>query len=208
MRIAVIGTGHIGSTLARHFVAANHEVAVSNSRGPESLGELVGELGPLARALSAAEAAEFGELAVVSVPLVRYRSVPTAGLDGKVVIDTMNYYPARDGQIAELDSDQTTSSEMLAAHLSRSRVVKAFNTINWERLRDGGRPAGSTDRIALAYSGDDVAAKPIVGLLIDEIGFDGVDVGSLAVGGRRQQPGGPLFTADLSADELRQLAMS
>ena len=129
MRIGIIGSGKIGGTLAKRFVDAGHEVAVSNSREPETLAGLVEELGPHARARTAAEAERFGELVVVSVPLGRYREVPTDSIAGKVVIDTNNYYPQRDGHFEELDSDRTTSSELLQAHLPGAHVVKAFNAI-------------------------------------------------------------------------------
>lgn len=204
MRIGMVGAGNIGSTLARHFVRVSHEVAVSNSRGPETLEVLVRELGDRARAMSAADAARFGEIGVVSVPFGKYRNIPVDGFDDKVVIDTNNYYPGRDGQFAELDEDRTTSGEMLAAHLPHARVVKAFNAIYWEHLRDGARPARAPDRIAIPISGDDEEAKRIVARLIDEIGFDAVDLGSLAVGGRKHQPGSVLYTADLSAAEMRR----
>ncbi|MGD0741719.1 MAG: NAD(P)-binding domain-containing protein [Acidimicrobiales bacterium] len=206
MRIGMIGAGNIGSTLARHFVRVGHEVAVSNSRGPETLATLVGELGGQAQAMTAAEAARFGEIAVVSVPFGKYRTVPVDGLSGKAVIDTNNYYPNRDGRFAELDEDRATSSEMLAAHLPGALIVKAFNAIQWERLRDGARPAGVPGRIAIPISGDDEEAKHLVEGLIDEIGFDPVDLGSLAVGGRKHQPGMRLYAADLPADEVRRLA--
>lgn len=206
MRIGMIGAGHIGSTLAWHFVRVGHDVAVSNSRGPETLEALAGELGDHAQAMTAVDAARFGEIAVVSVPFGKYRSVPVDGFGGKAVIDTNNYYPGRDGRFADLDEDRTTSAEMLAAHLSAAHVVKAFNAIYWEHLRDGARPTGAPDRIAIPISGDDEKAKLLVAGLITEIGFDPVDLGSLAVGGRKHQPGNPMYTADLSADEIRRLA--
>jgi len=203
MRIGIIGSGRIGGTLARLFVRAGHEVRVSNSRGPETLAELAAELGARGGALTSAEAAEYGELIVISVPLGRYRELPSEGMAGKVVIDTNNYYPGRDGQVAELDSDQTTSSELLQAHLPDTRVVKAFNGINWERLRDRGLPAGSPERLGIPISGDDDGAKAIVVRLIDEIGFDAVDAGSLAEGGRKHQPGTVVYGADLVTADLR-----
>jgi hypothetical protein len=208
MRIGMVGAGNIGSTLARLFVRAGHDVAISNSRAPETLATLVRELGDHARATMAVDAARFGEVTVVSVPFGKYRTVPVEGSDGKFVIDTNNYYPSRDGQFSELDEDRTTSSEMLAAHLPQARIVKAFNAIYWEHLRDGARPAGASDRIAIPISGDDEEAKSVVASLIDEIGFDAVDLGSLAVGGRKHQPGSPFYVADLSADEMRRLAAS
>jgi predicted dinucleotide-binding enzyme/predicted MFS family arabinose efflux permease len=203
MKIGIIGTGHIGGTLARAFVRAGHEVAISNSRAPATLDALADELGARARAVTAAEAAEFGDVVVVSVPFGRYRELPTESVDGKVVIDTNNYYPQRDGHFDQLDSDRTTSSELLQAHLPGACVVKAFNAIRWDHLRDGGRPAGDPERVGIPMSGDDVGAKRIVAELIEQIGFDPVDAGTLAAGGRKHQPGSPIYIADLRSRELR-----
>ncbi len=204
MRIGIIGAGNIGGTLARHFARCGHEVAVSNSRGPETLQDLAAELGETARAVTPEEAVELGEVIVVSIPLGRYRELPVEGAAGKVVIDTNNYYPQRDGHIKELDSRSTTSSELLQAHMKGARVVKAFNAIYWIRLRDSGRPQGDVERIGIPISGDDAQAKRMVARLIDQIGFDPVDAGSLAEGGRKHQPGSDVYTADLSAAELRE----
>jgi predicted dinucleotide-binding enzyme len=203
LRIGIIGAGRIGGTLAKRFVDAGHEVAVSNSRGPETLAGLVEELGGGAQAMSAADAAQFGELVVVSVPFGRYRTLPADAVGGKVVIDTNNYYPQRDGHFAEVDSDRTTSSELLQAHLAGARVVKAFNAIAWTRLRDDGRPAGDSGRVGIPISGDDEQAKRTVADLIDQIGFDAVDAGTLAQGGRKHQPGGAAYTEGLRTPELR-----
>lgn len=203
MRIGIIGAGHIGGTLARLFVGAGHEVAFSNSRSPDTLSDLVRELGEGARAVTADEAAAFGDVVVVSVPFGRYREVPGASLAGKVVIDTNNYYPQRDGHFADLDADRTTSSELLQGHLRGARVVKAFNAIRWNLLRDEGRPAGAPDRLGIPLSGDDEVAKETVAGLIDQIGFDPVDAGGLSDGGRRHQPGSPVYAAGLTGNELR-----
>jgi len=203
MKIGIIGTGHIGGTLARQLVAAGHEVVLSNSRGPETLAELVGELGHGTQAMTAGDAARFGDAIVVSIPFGRYRELPTDGVAGKVVIDTNNYYPQRDGSFEELDADRTTSSELLQAHLSTARVVKAFNAIVWTRLRDAGRPAGDQGRFGIPISGDDGQGKRAVAELIDQIGFDPVDAGSLAEGGRKHQPGGPAYTQGLHTADLR-----
>ena len=153
--------------------------------------------------MTAAEAAWFGEVIVVSVPFGRYRELPTDGVANKVVIDTDNYYPQRDGQFEELDSDRTTSSDLLQAHLAGSRVVKAFNAILWTRLRDDGRPAGDGERVGIPISGDDEQAKQTVAGLIDQIGFDLVDAGTLAEGGRKHQPGTAAYTEGLPTGELR-----
>jgi predicted dinucleotide-binding enzyme len=203
MRIGIIGAGHIGGTLARHFLDAGHEVAVSNSRGPATLAGLVDELGAQAQAMTSGDAARFGDVVVVSVPFGRYREVPSEGFAGKVVIDTDNYYPQRDGHFEELDGDRTTSSELLQAHLPGARVVKAFNAIVWKRLRDDCRPAGDRERIGIPISGDDEQAKRTVAELIEQIGFDPVDAGTLAEGGRKHQPGSPAYTEGLQTEELR-----
>jgi 8-hydroxy-5-deazaflavin:NADPH oxidoreductase len=204
MRIGFIGSGRIGSNLARLAVAHGHEVVLSNSRGPETLATLVAELGPLASATTAADAAAEGELVVVTIPLKNLAAVPVEPLAGKVVVDTNNYYPERDGEIAALDQHTTTSSELLAAHLPQSHVVKAFNSIYFEHLLEHAKPSGTPGRRALPIAGDDDAAKAAVATLIDEFGFDVVDAGPLAEG-RRFQPDTPPYGADATADELHTL---
>ncbi len=201
--IGLIGAGHIGSQIARLAVAHGHEVVISNSRGPETLGGLVAELGPNARAGTPVDAARAGDIVVVTIPLKHYRTVPVEPLAGKIVIDTNNYYPERDGHIAELDNESTTTSELLQRHLPTSKVVKAFNHIYAAHLTTDGRPSGAQNRRALVIAGDDPAAKATVARLIDEFGFDTVDAGPLREGWRiqRDTPGyGPRRTAD----ELRK----
>jgi predicted dinucleotide-binding enzyme len=185
--VGLIGSGNIGSTVARLAVDAGHDVVLSNSRGPETLKDLVEELGPHARAATAAEAAEAGDVVVVTVPLKAYRDVPVAPLAGKVVIDTNNYYPERDGHFPELDDESTTVSELLQAHLPESRVVKGFNNIVAAHLGELARPAGAADRSALAIAGDDADAKATVTTLLDSLGYDTVDAGPLAEGWRFQR---------------------
>ena len=204
MTIGLIGAGHIGSQVARLAVAHGHKVVVSNSRGPETLSTLVEELGPHARAATAAEAARAGDIVVVTVPLKNYRDVPVEPLGGKIVIDTNNYYPERDGHIPELDSESTTTAELLQSHLPSSKVVKAFNHIYAAQLTTDGRPVGTPNRRALVIAGDDADAKATVTRLLDEFGFDTVDAGPLKEGWRiqRDTPGyGPRRTAEeLRAD--------
>jgi len=204
MRIGLIGAGHIGGTLARKFVEAGHQVAVSNSRGPETLVDLVQALGDNAKTATPEEAAAFGDVVVVSVPLKAIRDVPVAPLAGKVVIDTNNYYAQRDGQIASLDDDSTTSSELLADHLKHARVVKAFNQLRADHLAERGKPAGTPGRLAIPIAGDDSDAKKVVAHLIDEIGFDAVDTGPLS-SGRFFQPGGQLYGAEVTAGTIREV---
>ena len=202
MRIGLIGAGMIGGTIARLAVDHGHDVVVSNSRGPETLADLVAELGPQSSAATVSEAAEAGEIVVVTVPLKAYADVPVEPLRGTIVVDTNNYYPDRDDHIRELDDASTTSSELLAAHLPGAHVVKAFNTIYFEHLATQGLPPGAPGRRALPIAGDDAAAKHAVTSLIDELGFDVVDAGPLAEG-RRFQPGTPAYNVRLTADELR-----
>ncbi len=185
--IGLIGSGNIGSTVARLAVDAGHDVVLSNSRGPETLTDLVDELGPHARAATAAEAGAAGDIVVVTVPLKAYLDVPVEPLRGKVVIDTNNYYPQRDGHIAELDDESTTVSELLQAHLPESHVVKAFNNIYFGHLGTLQRPSGSPERSVLAIAGDDDDAKKQVSTLFDELGYDAYDVGPLAEGWRYQR---------------------
>ncbi len=204
MRIGLIGSGRIGSNLARLAVAHGHDVVVSNSRGPETLAALVTELGPHARAATAAEAAAEGDIVVVTIPLKAIDAVPVEPLVGKVVIDTNNYYPERDGEIPALDTKSTTSSELLAAHLPGAHVVKAFNSIYFEHLIEHAKPAGTEGRRALPIAGDDAAAKATVATLIDTFGFDVVDAGALAEGARFQPDTAP-YGSDATIAELRGL---
>lgn len=190
--LGLIGSGHIGSTVARLATGAGYDVVLSNSRGPETLQELVAELGPHARAATPAEAAAAGDVVVVSVPLKAYRSVPVEPLEGKVVIDTNNYYPQRDDHIPELDSGMTTSSGLLQQHLPGSRVVKGFNNINYVHLGQLARPHGAADRSALPIAGDDPGAKAAVAAFLDDIGYDAVDAGKLAESWRCE-PGRPVY---------------
>ncbi len=201
--IGLIGAGHIGSQLARLAVKSGYNVVISNSRGPATLADLVAELGPHARAATPEEAAQAGDIVVVTIPLKNLRDVPVAPLAGKIVIDTLNYYPQRDDHIADLDHEKTTTSEMVQQHLPGSHVVKAFNHIYAAELTMHGQPAGSPNRRALAIAGNDPAAKKAVAALLDQFGFDTVDMGPLSESWRiqRDTPGyGPRRTAD----ELRK----
>lgn len=187
MTIGLIGAGHIGSQIARLAVANDYHVVISNSRRPLSLSALVADLGPKVRAASVVDAAKAGDIVVVSVPLKNYRAVPVEPLAGKIVIDTNNYYPERDGHIPELDKQSTTTSELLQAHLPTSKVVKAFNHIYAAALTTDGQPASTKNRRALVIAGDDEGAKATVTRLLDQFGFDTVDAGPLKEGWRIQR---------------------
>lgn len=183
-----IGSGNIGATVARLAVAAGYDVVLSNSRGPETLADLVAELGPKARAATAAEAAEAGDVVLVSVPLRAYREVPAKPLAGKLVLDTNNYYPERDGRVPALDDETATTSGLLQEHLGPDAlVVKAFNNIYFVDLAALPRPAGAPDRTALPIAGDDADAKAAAAQFLDAIGYDAVDAGSLAESWRQQR---------------------
>jgi predicted dinucleotide-binding enzyme len=199
--IGLIGAGNIGSQIARAAVASGYDVVISNSRGPETLTDLVSELGPRARAGTTEEAAAAGDLVVVAIPLRAISDVPAEPLAGKTVIDTNNYYPPRDGNIAALDDDSLTSSELLQSRLPGAHVVKAFNHIYARQITTDGTPPGTRNRRALAIAGDNTAAKAQVAELIDGFGFDVTDVGPLAESWRIQ-PGTPGYVQQMNAEEL------
>jgi predicted dinucleotide-binding enzyme len=205
MKIGIVGAGMIGGTLATLFTRAGHEVTLANSRGPETLADKIAELGPNAHAATAADAATFGELVAIAVPLKAYTALPPAPFAGKIVVDADNYYPQRDGQIAELDAKTATSTGLLARHLADARVLKAFNTIYFEHLRDRGRTdAPAAERYAIPVAGDDAEAKAVLTALIDEIGFTAVDTGPLAESWR-QEPETPVYGAEVHPDRAAAL---
>jgi 8-hydroxy-5-deazaflavin:NADPH oxidoreductase len=182
----------IGGTVARLAVAAGHQVVLSNSRGPQTLADLVDQLGPRARAATPAQAAAAGDIVIVSIPLKAVPAVPNAPLAGKPTIDTGNYYPARDGQLPELDSGDLTGSEYLQRHIPDALVVKGFNNIFFKHLLNLARPAGGADRSYLPIAGDDPAVKQKVRVFLDSIGWGTIDAGPLA-DSWRQEPGTPVY---------------
>jgi len=192
--IGFIGSGMIGGTVAQLSVAAGHRVVMSNSRGPETLQDLVTELGPLATAATCAQAAEAGDLVVVCIPVRAIGDVPAKPLAGKPVLDTGNYYPQRDGQIEVLDNGALTSSGLLQRYLPDAHVVKVFNNIYYKHLESLTRPSGASDRTALPIAGDDAAAKAAVTAYLDSIGYDAVDGETLA-DSWRQEPNTPVYGA-------------
>jgi 8-hydroxy-5-deazaflavin:NADPH oxidoreductase len=202
MNIGIVGSGNIGATAARIFANVGHDVAVSNSRGPDSLVPLVEEIGSNARAATVEEVADFGDVVLVAMPFFAYEVLPADRLAGKVVVDAMNYYERRDGRI---DFNGLTSSEVVAQHLPNSRLVKAFNTIHYQTLRTEGRSsAPMEERLVLFVAGDDEEAKAVVSRLIEEIGFAPVDTGSLRDGGRKQEPGSPIYNVPMTVGRARE----
>jgi predicted dinucleotide-binding enzyme len=193
MRIGIIGAGRIGHALGVRFAGVGHEVMLSNSRGPDTLDRVVASIDGKSTAGTVEQAARFGDIVAVAIPTQAIRDLPPEPVAGKLVIDANNYYPDPDRPVPELDSDETTSSELLASLLPGATVVKAFNTVQFQRLLDDGRPElDPEERLAIPIAGDDADAKRTVGDLIDQIGFTAVDAGPLAET-RRQQPGAPLY---------------
>ena len=178
--IGILGSGHVGSNLAQAAIDHGYTVVLSNSQGPGSLAQLVSGLGPNARAATPAEAAEAADFAIVAIPVTTINQVPAGPLAGKVVLATINYFPQRDGHIAELDEGRTTVPGLLQAHLPQSRVVRAFSMIDAADMSGDGHPEGDPKRRALAVAGDDDDAKQLVVRLYDEFGFDAVDLGPLS----------------------------
>ena len=205
MKIGIIGAGYIGGTLAGRLTKLGHTVFVANSRGPETLADLAQKTG--ATAVTAHEAARQGELLIVTIPLKNIPDLPKdlfEGVPAEVpVVDTSNYYPLlRDGRVPELESGDLTESEWVQQHLGRP-VVKVFNNISFTSLGEAGKPAGTPGRVGLPVAGDEATAKQKVMQLVEELGFEAVDDGSLRESWR-QQPGSPVYGADLPGAELRQ----
>jgi hypothetical protein len=203
MKIGIIGAGNIGATLTRRLSALGHDVAVANSRGPETLGDLAAETG--ARPVTVEEAPRGADLVVVTIPEGKVPDLPAGLFDGArddlIVIDTGNYYPQqRDGRIEEIENG-LPESRWVEGRL-RHPVIKAFNNIYADHLAERGSPAGTPGRIALPVAGDDPRVKEVVLVLVDELGFDPVDAGGLDESWR-QQPGTPVYTTDKDAEGVR-----
>ena len=201
--VGFIGSGSIGGTVARLSVAAGHSVILSNSRGPDTLKDLADQLGPMARACSVDDAAEDGDLVVVATPLAAIAHVPVRPVVDKVVLDANNYYAQRDGHIADLDSGQVTSSELLQRHLPGASVVKAFNNIFYQHLLNLARPSSDPIRSYLPIAGDNEQATGAVAQVLDSIGYGAVDYGPLAESWR-QQPGQPVYGAPYGSMDSEQ----
>ncbi len=202
MNIGILGAGNIGASAAKLFGAAGHDVRIANSRGPQSLATLVADLGEKVRAATPEDAVAFGDVVLIAVPWPnREDAIPDAGpYDDKIVIDAMNPYD-EDFELEDLGS--RSSSEIIKTLVPGAHVVKAFNTLFYKRLATEGKPAGAKDRLAIFVAGDDQHAKDVVSKLIDEIGFDAIDTGSLAEGGRKQQPGSAIYNVPLTARDAK-----
>ena len=202
--LGIIGSGNIGTNVAKAAIAAGYDVVISNSRGPESLTDLIAELGPEATADTAEGAAASGDFVLVAVPLRAYQAVPVETLAGKLVMDANNYYPQRDGHIAALDSNESTTSELLQAHLPTSNVVKVFNNIGAKAIPTDGTAPGTPNRRALPIAGNDDDAKRAVTEFLNELGFDSVDVGPLSESWRYERDT-PTYVVRTNVQELDEL---
>jgi 8-hydroxy-5-deazaflavin:NADPH oxidoreductase len=199
MKIGIIGSGNIGGTAAKLFINAGYEVAISNSRGPESLISFVNSIGPNIKAKTVEDVIKSGDVILLAIPWRRRQDLLSVSelFDGKVVIDAMNPYSEK---FEVIDLGDSTSSEEVLKQIPSSRIVKAFNTIYYEHLSTKGNPnAPREDRFAIFVAGDDLEAKATVSKLIEDIGFAPVDTGSLREGGRKQQPGSPIYNNPMTA---------
>lgn len=200
MKIGIIGAGFVGRAVAKLAIKAGHQVMLSNSRGPQTLFSLKPMIG--CETGTATQAATFGDIVVIAVPLTAIGQLPVAEIAGKPVIDAVNYYPERDGQVAELDNRSTTTSEYLAGFLPQSKVTKAFNAIQMTDLESDGLPSGDAQRRALPLAGDDLETKKAVIALYDAFGFDAVDTGPLSEGWRFER-GMPTYCVRMTENELK-----
>ena len=200
--IGILGAGHVGNNLAKAAIARGYDVVIANSRSPDTLNDLVAELGPHASAATPAGAARRGDFAVVAVYLPAIGQVPVEPLADKVVIGTMNYIPELVGRVKEIDEGTTTAVGLLQAHLPASRVVCAFSMIGAAEMSGDGHPKGDPKRRALALAGDDASAKQFVAKLYDKFGFDALDIGDLQESWRIA-PGQPAFVIPQTLAELK-----
>lgn len=205
--VGIVGAGRAGTAIARCAITAGYTVYVSNSRGPQSLRLTVDVLMRGATAVTASEAAARGDIVILALPLRRYRTLSKENMEGKIVIDAMNYVPAEDGIMAELENGTVSSSELVQSFLPGARLVKTLNHISYQEMEEEARPGGTESRRALALAGNDHEAKALVAGFLSDLGFDSVDVGPLSEG-RRFEPGTPIFTSRFSAAEITSAAKS
>ncbi|AHF75812.1 NADP oxidoreductase coenzyme F420-dependent [Sodalis praecaptivus] len=205
MNIGIIGAGFVGRAIAKLAIGQGHRVMLSNSRGPQTLFSLRAMIG--CETGTAEDAARFGDIVVIAVPLSALGSLPVAYLKGKWIFDAVNYYPERDGKVAALEGRQTTTSELLASYLPEAKIIKAFNAIPMTDLESDGLPAGALDRRALPLAGDEEEGKRLAASLYDAFGFDTVDAGPLSEGWRFER-GMPAYCVPLTKEALQVALMA
>ncbi|MFF1877881.1 NADPH-dependent F420 reductase [Leifsonia sp. NPDC058230] len=202
-RIAILGVGHVGSALARTMLDASYEVAVAASGDPKKIELIASVLMPGARAHWAKDAVADADIVVLAIPLHRFSSLDHRMFDGKIVIDTMNYWAPTDGVQALFEDTPLSSSEVVQGALAGATVVKTFNHIGYHEMEEERRPAGSPDRRALGVASDDPQVAALVGELVDAIGYEPIVLDGLAEG-NAFEPGGPVFGARLTAPEFER----
>lgn len=202
--IGIIGSGNIGSNVARAAVAKGYNVVISNSRGPDSMQELIDELGENARAASVEDAVAAGDMVLIAIPLIAVKDLPVEPFEDKIILDANNYYPQRDGRIEALDNNETTTSELVQSHFPYSHVVKAFNSIPAKEIVTDGHPAGDPARRALPIAGNAAGAKDVVAHFLNDLGFDVLDLGDLSESWRVER-GTPSYVKYTTLNELVEL---
>ena len=206
LRLGIVGAGKIGTAIARAAVAGGYDVAISGSGAVERIELIVEVLAPGAHAVTTDGVVRHGDMVVLAVPMHRFREFPPDLFAGVIVVDAMNYWPEIDGHDQELETAPTGTSVVVQQHFPSARVVKSLNHLGYFKFDQGRRPPGAPDRLAMAAAGNDPAAVAAVMGLIDRLGFDAVNAGSLNAG-VALQPGGPVFGIGLSAGMLKKLLL-
>lgn len=199
--VGIIGAGRLGTAIARQSLNAGYNVAIANSRGPESLRLMLSVLLPGATAMDVPDLIAASDIIILAVPLNQYKTLAVNSLSGKIVIDAMNYWPPTEGDIVEFMTKGVTSSEYLQQYFSGARLIKTLNHVAYNELEEHSLPPDSNGRRAIALAGDDEDAKQQVESFINDLGFDPVDLGPLSHG-KKFQPDTPLFNARYTSDDL------
>jgi 8-hydroxy-5-deazaflavin:NADPH oxidoreductase len=200
-RIAVLGAGHSGPVIARAAVEAGYDVAIAASGDPAKIALITRVLAPGAEPRWATEAVAGADVVILAIPIHRFAAFDPTLVDGKLVVDVMNYWPPVDGVQPLFEDRRRGSSEIVQDRLAGSTVVKTLNHLGYHQMDEDRRPAGASDRRAVGVAGDDPDAVELVATIIERIGFDTVRLDSLRAG-RIFEAGGPVFGASLCRSEF------